>query len=68
MEEPITTKNDHFICRLHFIAKKPFFLFEQNVFLQKWLSQEIIRFEENNLQEIHCPKVRFLTQCHPRAS
>jgi hypothetical protein len=68
MEEPITTKNDHFICRLHFIAKKPFFWFKQNVFLQKWLSQENIRLEENNLHEIHCPKVGFLTQCHPRAS
>jgi hypothetical protein len=68
MEDPITTKNNHFICRLHFIAKKPFFWFKQNIFFQKWLTLETIRLEENNLREIHCPKVGFLTQCHPRAS
>jgi hypothetical protein len=28
----------------------------------------MIRLEENNIKEIHCPKVGFLTQCHPRAS
>jgi hypothetical protein len=68
LEEPITTKNNHFIARIHFIAKKPFFWFKQNVLFQKWLTQETIRLEENNLNEIHCPKVGFLTQCHPRAS
>jgi hypothetical protein len=68
LEDPITTIKHHFICRIHFSSKKPFFWFKKNIFFQKWLSQENIRLEENNLQEIHCPKVGFLTQCHPRAS
>jgi hypothetical protein len=68
IEEPIITKKNHFICRIHFSSNKPFFWFKKNVFFQRWLSQESIRLEENNLEEIHCPKVGFLTQCHPRAS
>jgi hypothetical protein len=28
----------------------------------------LIRLEENNIKEIHCPKVGFLTDCHPRVS
>jgi hypothetical protein len=68
IEEPIVSINSHYICRIHFSSTKPFFWYKKNVYFQKWLSQEMIRLEENNIKEIHCPKVGFLTQCHPRAS
>jgi hypothetical protein len=68
IEEPTITQHNTYICRIHFSAKKPFFWFKKNIHLQKWLSQETIRLEENNITAIHCPKVGFLTQCHPRAS
>jgi hypothetical protein len=68
IEEPIITKNNHYICRLHFSSKKPFFWFKKNMAFQQWLNNESIRLEQNNTPEIHCPKVGFLTECHPRAS
>jgi hypothetical protein len=68
IEEPMTTKTNHHICRIHFIAKKPFFWFKKNTAFQQWLTKEFIRLEENNTPEIHCAKVGFLTECHPRTS
>jgi hypothetical protein len=68
MEKPTYTKKRHLIFRLHFISKKPFFWYRKNLQLQQWLKSEMIRFEENNISEIHCPKVGFLTDCHPRVS
>jgi hypothetical protein len=60
MENPTFTKNCQLVFRLHFISKKPFFC--------QWLKNAMIRIEENNITEIHCPKVGFLTDSHPRVS
>jgi hypothetical protein len=68
MEDPKYTTNRQLVFRLHFISKKPFFWYKKNIQLQKWLKNEMIRLEENNIPEIHCPKVGFLTDCHPRVS
>jgi hypothetical protein len=67
-EKPNITKQAHYVTRLHFVSKKPFFWFKKNLQFQKWLQNEKIRLEENNISEIHCPKVGFLTRCHPRSS
>jgi hypothetical protein len=68
MENPTFTKNRQLVFRLHFISKKPFFWYKKNIHLQHWLKNAMIRIEENNITEIHCPKVGFLTDCHPRIS
>jgi hypothetical protein len=67
-EQPNVTSQAHFVTRLHFVSKKPFFWFKKNIQFQKWLQSEKIRLEENNIKEIHCPKVGFLTRCNPRSS
>jgi hypothetical protein len=64
----VSTKNQQYVARLHFVAKKPFFWYKKNFLFQKWLQNEKIRLEENNISAMHCPKVGFLVRCHPRAS
>jgi hypothetical protein len=68
IEDPTVTYNNNYICRIHFVAKKPFFWFKRNIHFQQWLKQESIRLEENNTPTIHCPKVGFLIKGHPRES
>lgn len=69
LESPkFNTFNKVFVTRIHFICKKPFHWMKKNTYLQQWLQNEKIRLEENNIEEMHCPKVGFLTQSHPRMS
>lgn len=62
----MVTNNKQFVARIRVESKKPFYWMKQNIRLQLWLTQEKITIEENNISEMHCPKVGFLTQCHPR--
>ena len=69
MELPkLNTFNKIFVTRIHFHCKKPFYWMKKNTYLQQWLQSEQIRLEGNNIEEMHCPKVGFLTQSHPRMS
>ena len=64
----LNIRNKTFVTRLHFQSKKPFYWIKKNTFFQQWLQTEKIRLEENNIEDLHCPKVGFLTQSHPRMS
>jgi hypothetical protein len=68
LEKPMITNNNQFVTRIYFVAKKPFFWYKKNIQFQRWLSSEKIKLEENNIAEMHCPKVGFLVRCHPRIS
>lgn len=50
-------------------SKKPLYWIKKSLLLQQqWLMREKIFIEINDLSEMHCPKIGFLTNSHPIAS
>jgi hypothetical protein len=50
--EHVKNGKGEFIAKIHIASKKPFFWIRQDVIFKKWLREEKISLEENNLKFI----------------
>jgi hypothetical protein len=66
MFEHLKVQQGDVIAKIHVISKKPFFWIRRDKILKKWLREEKISLEENNLEALYITRIGFLTNCWPR--